>query len=391
MEQLWITLPALAPDYSGVCSAMFDLGGITVIHDASGCTGNYTGYDEPRWYGSTSKVFCSGLRDIDAVLGRDDRLIENMVKAGELLNPTIYTVAGSPVPMVIGSDMKGIAHELEEQTGVPSFGFDTNGLYLYNKGVSQAMCALIERFTVPQEEKICRGINILGTTPIDLAANGNDTDLAELLETWGFTVIGRMMMGATVKQIAELAKAEVNLVVTESGVEAAKMLWEKFGIPYVVGMPVGEMEAAREMETVRQALEDTLRDGTNRVISDESRDGGILIVGEQVMANSIRRAILQKNPEAKVTVGTLYNLNRQIAGKGDIDVVSEKRLIQLIDSGRFKVLVGDPLMEDLLEEGGSVTLKKLPHVALSSKLYWNQAPRYISEEFEEFIDSLVKL
>ena len=109
------------------------------------------------------------------------------------------------------------------------------------------------------------------------------------------------------------------------------------------------------------------------------------------MANSIRRAILQKNPEAKVTVGTLYNLNRQIAGKGDIDVVSEKRLIQLIDSGRFKVLVGDPLMEDLLEEGGSMTLKKLPHVALSSKLYWNQAPRYISEEFEKFIDSLVEL
>ena len=31
MEQLWINLPALAPDYSGVCSAMFDLQGISVI------------------------------------------------------------------------------------------------------------------------------------------------------------------------------------------------------------------------------------------------------------------------------------------------------------------------------------------------------------------------
>ena len=40
MEQLWITLPAFAPDYSGVCSAMFDLKGLTVVHDASGCTGN---------------------------------------------------------------------------------------------------------------------------------------------------------------------------------------------------------------------------------------------------------------------------------------------------------------------------------------------------------------
>jgi nitrogenase molybdenum-iron protein alpha/beta subunit len=147
MEQLWITLPALAPDYSGVCSAMFDLGGICVIHDASGCTGNYTGYDEPRWYGSSSKIFCSGLREIDAVLGRDDKLIDNVLKAGEVINPTMYTVIGSPVPMAIGSDMKGIAYEIEERTGIPSFGFDTNGLGLYNKGVSMAMCELIRRFT----------------------------------------------------------------------------------------------------------------------------------------------------------------------------------------------------------------------------------------------------
>ena len=80
MRKLWITLPALAPDYSGVCSAMFELGGLSVIHDASGCTGNYTGYDEPRWYGSKSAVFCSGLREIDAVLGRDDKLIDQIVK-----------------------------------------------------------------------------------------------------------------------------------------------------------------------------------------------------------------------------------------------------------------------------------------------------------------------
>ena len=46
----------LAPDYSGAASALFDLGGIVVMHDASGCTGNFTGYDEPRWMGSRSAV-----------------------------------------------------------------------------------------------------------------------------------------------------------------------------------------------------------------------------------------------------------------------------------------------------------------------------------------------
>lgn len=36
-----MNLPPLAPDYSGACSALFNLDSTIVIHDASGCTGNY--------------------------------------------------------------------------------------------------------------------------------------------------------------------------------------------------------------------------------------------------------------------------------------------------------------------------------------------------------------
>lgn len=382
MEQLWITLPPLAPDYSGVCSAMFDLGGITVIHDAGGCTGTYAGYDEPRWYGSTSKVFCSGLRDIDAVLGRDDKLIENIIKAGELLNPTMYTVTGSPVPMVVGADMTGIACEIEAQTGLPAFGFDTNGLGLYNKGVSEAMCSLVKRFTSKQEETISRGINILGTTPIDFSANSNADDLAEMLKSWGFTVIGHMMMGADIGQIEDLAKAEVNIVVTESGLAAAELLYNRFKIPYVVGMPIGNDE------TVREALEATLKDKEIRILNDDVTSKDILIVGEQVISNGIRRAILKKSPDRGVTVGTLFGLNKKIAANGDLNISCEETLIDLIYSGEYKVLIGDPLIEGLLSDDCGVRFVKLPHVAISSKLHWNNAPEFFSEEFEKIIEQI---
>lgn len=387
MEQLWITLPALAPDYSGVCSAMFDLGGVCVIHDASGCTGNYTGYDEPRWYDSNSKIFCSGLREIDAVLGRDDKLIDNILKAGEMVNPTIYTVIGSPVPMVIGSDMKGIAFEIEERTGLPAFGFDANGISLYNKGVSQAMCELIQRFTKKQEEKIERGVNILGTTPLDLSANSNAGDLKEKLESWGFEVIGCMMMGATIEQIENLAKAELNLVVTESGMEAAKWLKRKHGIPYVVGMPIAGMAEGDDIRLL-EAMEMSLKDKEDRILCDTAEEGEILIVGEQVLSNSIRRAILSKKPDAKVIVGSMFGLNRQIAAKGDIDIPSEEALIDLLYSGKFKVLVGDPLMEDLLAEDCDVRIVKIPHVALSSKLYWNESVHLLGDEMVQLIQSI---
>ncbi len=390
MEQLWITLPAIAPDYSGVCSAMFDLGGMSIIHDASGCTGNYTGYDEPRWYGTKSMVYCSGLREIDAVLGRDDKLIDNVLKASEYTNPTCYSIIGSPVPMVIGSDLKGIAHEIETLTGLPAFGFSTNGLGLYNKGVSDAMLAVIKRFIKPAEEKFEKGINVLGTTPIDFSANSNADDLYDKLKSSGYRVIGKLMMGATINQIENLTMAQVNLVVTESGLNAAKYLYEKYGMPYVAGMFTGSDDELLE------ALELTRKDKINRVLGQDdvinAGDGNtresVLIVGEQVLGNSIRHEINKRNKDINVVVGTMTGLRKELALDGDLDIKSEEMLIEILDSGKYNKLVGDPLFGDLVDDS-FMKLIEVPHVAMSSKLYWNRSIHFIGKEMDDIIGQIL--
>ena len=56
MRGFYSILPTLSPDFSGVCSTLFELGGILAIHDAGGCTGTYTGYD-----GLTSAAGCLHL------------------------------------------------------------------------------------------------------------------------------------------------------------------------------------------------------------------------------------------------------------------------------------------------------------------------------------------
>ena len=44
-------------DVSGVCSMLYELGGMTVLHDPSGCNSTYTTHDEPRWYDTNSLMF----------------------------------------------------------------------------------------------------------------------------------------------------------------------------------------------------------------------------------------------------------------------------------------------------------------------------------------------
>ena len=81
MRGLRLHLTPFAPDQSGAVSALFELGGIVVVADAGGCTGNICGFDEPRWHTMRSAVFSAGLRDMDAIMGRDDKLVAGVASA----------------------------------------------------------------------------------------------------------------------------------------------------------------------------------------------------------------------------------------------------------------------------------------------------------------------
>ena len=57
-------LTPFAPDQSGAVSVLYEFGGIIVICDAGGCTGNICGFDEPRWFESKAGCkICSDHRD----------------------------------------------------------------------------------------------------------------------------------------------------------------------------------------------------------------------------------------------------------------------------------------------------------------------------------------
>ena len=54
MRQSYRIIPVYTADVSGVCSALYELGGMVVIHDPSGCNSTYNTHDEIRWYNQDS-------------------------------------------------------------------------------------------------------------------------------------------------------------------------------------------------------------------------------------------------------------------------------------------------------------------------------------------------
>ena len=237
MKGLRKYLTPFAPDQSGAVSVLYELGGILVICDAGGCVGNVCGFDEPRWFSRKSAIFSAGLRDMDAILGRDDRLVAKLTSAVEKLDVSFAAIIGTPVPAVIGTDYKALGRMTEKKTGLPVLTIDTNGMDLYDRGQEKAWLALFKKFVVDEMPVEKGRVGIIGATPQDLSDLSAGDQLRQIFAADGKKAVC-YGMGDGLDAVKQAASAEYNLVVSPSALETAKYLQKQFGTPYVVGYPL---------------------------------------------------------------------------------------------------------------------------------------------------------
>lgn len=370
MKRLSMNLPPFAPDYSGACSALYPLDSTVVIHDASGCTGNYTAFDEPRWYGSRKPVYCSGLRKMDAVFGNEEALLERIVRAWEVQRSAMVAVVGSPVPMVIGTDFDGLAREIERRTGVPAFGFSTTGTKLYPQGVAMACKAVIERFARRDVTPVADSVNILGVTPLDMGP-GNLQALKESFVRSGFSVNCCCAAEWSLTSIAQIGAAQINVAVTQAGVEIARFLEDRFGTPWLAGMPVGQRGAAAFFERLSRLAKGEAAPPFPEIPAWADA----VAAGDWVMSASLCQAMFLDGGIEAVPVGLFgkTGLTFQAVTPEDEDGISAA-------VSKAKLLAADPLICALANEAERI---EIPQYAVSSRLCCERL--YMDKHFTEIL------
>ncbi len=297
MRQVSARISTYTADVSGVCSALFELGGMTVIHDPSGCNSTYNTHDEPRWYDQDSLVFISGLTQMDAILGNDDKFIRDIIRAAEDLKPSFIALVRTPVPLLNGTDFEGIALEIEARTGIPVMYFPTTGMETYIRGAGMALEAVVNRIPDPafhgkrkdsgqakshgEKEGLSleKGpwVNILGATPLDFSIGQTMDSLKDWLDRRGYRVRSCLAMGSGPDAIRTAGEADLNLVISGVGLPAARVMEKRFGIPYVLGFPVEDYGRIldREMSSLSGADSDQAEDSPS-----DDLYGGELYDGE---------------------------------------------------------------------------------------------------------------
>ena len=375
MKQTARIISTYSADVFGVCSALFELGGMVIMHDASGCNSTYTTHDEPRWYDMESMVYISGLSEMEAIMGDDEKLIGDIVAAAKDLKPKFIAVAGTPIPIMTGFDFQAVAELIEMRTGIPAFGFPTTGMSTYICGASMAFEALVERFADRTAEKTeSPSVNILGLTPLDFTVNGSDTAIAGFLEESGFTVLSRWAMGSTLEDLKKAGSAHVNLVVSSTGLAAAKKLQALFGTPYVVGVPMGaEFSAA-----LRSALKTAAATGESQLSPCELTGGDTLLIGEAVTSVSLASA-LELSCGKAVRVICPTEITAGILRKKDVPVTCEEEIDEAIAGA--SCIIADPLYRPICP--ADTRFIRLPAENFSGRIWREEIPNLVTN-FDDF-------
>ncbi|MBQ4303808.1 MAG: nitrogenase molybdenum-iron protein [Lachnospiraceae bacterium] len=338
-------LTPFAPDQSGAVAALYGLGGINVIVDAGGCTGNICGFDEPRWLTEKAAVFSAGLRDMDAILGRDDKLIEKLTDAADRVGGSFAALIGTPVPAVIGTDFRALKRMVEKKVSLPVLTVESTGMQWYDKG---AEAAYRELFITLAGNNVVRSkegdgtVNVIGTIPMDMPERLAES-LRKALKERGFERIRLFGMGASLEDVKRAEDAALTIAVSPAAIQAAGDLEKRFGIPVEIGVP-----------------------GAESLLPDQNLTGKrILIIHQAVLADSLRKKALERGA-ASAVCATWFMMPGECVREGDVPLKEEGDLTDLIRTGSFDMILGDAVYRPL---GGSFTgiWHDLPHFAVSGR------------------------
>ncbi len=317
-----------------------------------------------------------------------------------------------------GTDFEGIASVIEEQTGIPVFYVPSNGMHDYVRGAGLAFERLADRLvTDPSAGQFARDlsadriekeasadsslkdtamtyarpsknrgrINVLGVTPLDFTLQTYVDDLSARLTDAGWEINSLWAMGESLDRIKNAAGADLNLVVSSTGMKAAALLYKRFGIPWTAGCPVDGFE-----ERLSEAMDRTIADRVNRVaylaadkdgsIRESLRSAGagrtvskdirktagdrMTLIGEPVTMGSLGAAIKEKHGiETRIVCPT--EDCQGLTGPGDVITRGEEEVLQALRDD--KLVLADPMYEYVCP--ADCRLIRLSHLAFSGRTY----------------------
>ncbi|MGN0976488.1 MAG: nitrogenase component 1 [Faecousia sp.] len=409
MKNLWTVLPPLLADNFGFLEAVNASDGCGVIDDSGDYRtgghndhGGHEGYSGHEGHGGhqghggheghggrggreggrphggkhrgSGRTAVSGASSEDVVTGTRSRILEAFQEAKKQLNPQFVLFSAGPCGAMIGTDLEEIAETVSQETGLPAAAVNLTGQKPYDIGLSKTLEAMAKLLTKPMTLETGT-VNLLGGSGLDWSPE----DVAQTkawIEAQGLHVLAQPGGKVTAAQLETMAKAQINLVTTVSGLAAARYLQAQFGTPYIAMTPFGSGNCKRLLEALEVGRQPEAR------IPEAPAE--TLIIGEQLTANAIRWELEASGAVKSADVATFYSLDKTLARPHDRRIRGEDDARALLQSGGYRLILADPLLRCFAPNGCKWV--DLRHRAFNTYGEENDAPVLTAGKLNTWLD-----
>ena len=151
-------------------------------------------------------------------------------------------------------------------------------------------------------------------------------------------------MGDGLEEVKKASSVSKNIVVSPAALATAKYLEKTFRTPYEIYYPLVE-DLLPEMDYTGKR---------------------ILVVHQQVIADSIRKVLLERGAEI-VQTASWFMMKKELQADEDVILRDEDAYIELVQNGEFDIIFADECMDRMTPKFDG-TFVNTRHFAVSGKL-----------------------
>lgn len=188
-----------------------------------------------------NRMFTTHMSEDDVVMGDVTRLEDAIVELDKSYAPKVIFVVASSVTAVIGTDIKGVCRYMQNEVKAKLVAFEQGGFRGdYSIGLAETYKLLVCKLPKKDVAQEAGVYNIIGASAWRYRMASDIWEVKSLLdEALGLSCNACLCCDTSVEELEDMGLAQVNIVLGNEGLAAAKYLQEKFGTPYVYAVPYG--------------------------------------------------------------------------------------------------------------------------------------------------------
>ncbi len=360
---------------------------------------------------TNQRIFTTHLGENDVIMGDTTRLEEAIVEIDENYNPKIIFVVSSAVVSIIGTDMKGICHYMQEEVKARLIPIETGGFKGdYSLGLKNGWNIIVKELCQKGEETDSNFYNIIGASPYNYRIKSDVNELQNLMKE-SFNMKCNVVLGqdASISELENMGKACINLVIQEEAIPAAEYMQEKLDIPFVYGAPYGYKGTKTWLSKISEVIKKDISFAVVKELQEKIMECAEYKMYSMMFAN-------KKTAPASVIVGeydtvdglanamaevflpvNLKLCNHSVAGLDEMTQMShpktEKEKLDLIKSVDKCLVFGDDVTLHVVNNNctkviASAPLIARPQIASHLPFMGIHGMDYILEQVESYYNSL---